>query len=235
MKIIVLCTSKYKDYDAIITAASESGIVVFRAYGMFRENSRRSFLRNPLTVAEISFTNQNQKYKVLKEASICEESIDYSLNAELLTSASLIASLSFAVSEDEDYKNLFIDLLKPLNALKNNKNPLLTAMTFCSEVFRKTGYEWEVNHCVRCGTKKSIVSFSFIEGGFVCKECLDLETDKLSFSPSELALLRNVYGHNDYNFDIYPHSDDEIKKLFYIFIEYINDNYSINISSDLLK
>jgi len=236
MKIIILCTSKYKDNDAIITAASETGVVVFRVYGLFREKcQKRAFLRNPLTVADVIFTNQNQHYEVLKEASLCDESVALETNAKLLTAMSLIASLAFAVSEDTDYVGLYNDLLKPLSALKHGKDPLLTAMTFSSQVFRKTGYDWEINHCVRCGTKHSIVAFSFIEGGFICRECFDKNIDKLSLSPTELKLLRDIYGHDEYDFHIYEHESNDVLHLFDIFIEYISDNYSISIANDLLK
>ena len=41
-----------------------------------------------------------------------------------------------------------------------------------ASIIKESGYALEFDECVKCGSKKDIVSYSFLEGGFICIKCL---------------------------------------------------------------
>ena len=96
-----------------------------------------------------------------------------------------------------DFYETFLE--DAIMALKNGVHYLKVALIYIAKIISISGYELEFNHCVYCGSKENIVSFSFSEGGFVCKKCATEET-RNDLTPNQLKLLRASFLVK--NFDI---------------------------------
>ena len=63
-----------------------------------------------------------------------------------------------------------------LRKWREGKDRLMAVLIYLARLTRLSGSELEVDKCVFCGDRKEIVAFSFVDGGFVCKNCQSEET-----------------------------------------------------------
>ena len=237
MKFIVLTVTKYKDYDAIISGINdEKGLIEFKALGVYRPNNKNKIILNPLTVCDITFTNQNQKYDILKEVSTILSPYGLSDSLEKLSSIQRIAKLTKMGLQDEEFVDFYDTLFKTIQSLQRNDQPYLTLISYISTFLKKVGYAFEMNHCVRCGSKNGIVVFSFDEGGFICKDCLSSEDSYSHFTTQQILLLRFLYLFSEeYNFKKVNYNEEDCITILNSYICFINDQLGIDLDFELLK
>ena len=90
----------------------------------------------------------------------------------------ILELLSKGLDEDrvEESKNIYPYVLSSLNALLNGYHTLSVALFFFIKYLDALGIGLNLTNCVRCNKKEAIVGLSYIDGGFICKNCLN-ETD----------------------------------------------------------
>lgn len=201
MKLIITSIVAYKEKDALVSGISEDGLYTFRVPGLYSPKSKFASINNPLTVIEpVLSESKTTKHYTLSEASLLFSPMSGQLDFNYVSCISILLQATNKLIEDEERYLLYHDLFNALLALKNKINPYLIALKYLIALMNLTGYELNVNSCIRCGGKKDIVAFSFLEGGFICKNCFTNE-DKNDLEVSEMKLLRNVYIHDGYDFN----------------------------------
>lgn len=207
MKIIVLSISPYKEKDAVISAISEDQFITFLARGISNPKSKNIAINNALTVADIELMDGNFKYPVLKTSKQLFSPMRLDMDSKYLGSLLFINEIVNFLFPDEEKPKMFKTIEQSVNALKKNKDWLITLMFLMAQAIRLGGFELEVNKCVNCGCKRNIVAFSFVEGGFICQECFN---DNIShdLNKNQMILLRKIFNSRDlhlldcsYNFD----------------------------------
>ena len=222
MKIIVLSLSKYKEKDAIVNAISEESYLAFYAHGILSPTSKNSAINNILTIADATLiTSKNNKLS-LKESSVISVPFITNSNMEYLTAINLLAEATNKMLDESERHLAFNYLERAINALKDAKYPLLVAISYLAKISKLAGYSLEINRCVRCGSKKDIVTFSFEEGGYVCKNCT-MEGDSFDLTKDQLLLIRTLAGSVDFNFNDVSYNSDSAKILLDKFIAFIAD------------
>jgi DNA repair protein RecO len=93
-----------------------------------------------------------------------------------------------------------------------------------AQAIRFGGFDLEVNKCVNCGSKKNIVAFSFVEGGFICQNCLN-ETIDRDLNKNQMVLLRKIFNSRDLCLLETPYNYDEAYILFKKFINFIEEAF----------
>lgn len=234
MKIIVISITPYKEKDGIINAISEEGSLSFLARGIFDPKNKNSSINNNLVIADIELTDGKSKYPTLKSCEILETPMSFKTDLEHMTSVMLIAEGTKSLVQDEEKGQLYQPLVNALSSLKNGVEPLMTLLIYFANLFKVTGYEFEVNQCVFCGSKKDIITFSFADGGFICSNCLQEDTEK-DLTNNEMLLLRSAFNATDYVMSKYYDKDSALKVLEKFFV-FIKDSYGITLkSASLLK
>ena len=231
MKIIITNINPYKEKDAIMNGISEEGLCSFRVPGLFSPKSKFASLNNPLTIIEPVFSeSKTSKHLILKEASLLFSPMSGQLDFNYVSAVSILLQATNNLIEDDDKALLYQDLFQAVLALKNKINPYLVTLKYLIAVMNNTGYELNVNSCIGCGGKKNIVAFSFLEGGFICKDCMK-EGYKNDLEIDEMKTFRNVYLHNGYAFDSHNYEQKIIVSLLKKINIFISDAYGYSITS----
>ena len=198
MKIIVLSINQYKEKDAIITAISQSETITFLARGIKDPKSKNAALNNPLTVADIELMDGDYKYPVLKASKELFVPMKLKMDSTYLGTLLIMNEMMVHLFSDDDKQAMFSYLEEGVIGLKKTNDWMMTLLVFIAQAIRIGGFELEVNRCVICGQKNKILAFSFIEGGFICQNCVNEETER-DLTKEQMILLRNIFNSRDYH------------------------------------
>lgn len=198
MKIIVLSINQYKEKDAIVTAISQSETITFLARGIKDPKSKNAALNNPLTVADIELMDGDYKYPVLKASKELFVPMKLKMDSAYLGTLLLMNEMMVHLFSDDDKHEMFSYLEEGVIGLKKTNDWIMTLLVFIAQAIRIGGFELEVNRCVICGQKNKILAFSFIEGGFICQNCVNEETER-DLTKEQMILLRNIFNSRDYH------------------------------------
>lgn len=232
MKVIVIGKTDYKEKDTIINAISEEGLISFKVRGSQVPTSHLAWINNPLTVAEVEYV-ENVRYihQILKNATLVYSPLkDTSIDRLLFVS--LVSEVINKMFADEDKHALYNIILKLFEVTDKTNDFVIYELLFLANAIRLTGFEPEVNSCVLCGSKSDIVAFSFAEGGFICRKCLDKEMT-LDLNPSQMRWIRYLFNH--LNFVEIPNSSKFAKEdqiaIFNKLQDYIFESIGVKLES----
>ena len=236
MKIIILSVTKYKEKDGIINAISESESISLTAKGILDPKCKNHVLNNVLSIADVDFIDGNYKYPLLKRHKILVSSSDSNNDYYYLTTLLLLSEAALNLLDDDERYKLFKDLENALLSLKKGVNYLKVCLIYLSKIITLCGVKPEINHCVYCGSKQDIVAFSFVDGGFICKNCVREDTVN-DLSPNQLLLLRASFMANVYDLPEKLFNKSDAIHILNKFYEFINDSigYKLNTIDMLLK
>lgn len=234
MKAIILSLSKYKEKDLMVTALTEEGAVSFKVNGGQSSTSKNAIINNPLAVVDLTLSETKNGHTNLKECSLITMPLNSTTDLAYMSAISTIQEATVKLfEEDELNKEVYEEILKAIEALKALKNPLLVITRYLLICMKLTGFQFEINHCVRCGSKKDIVAFLFNEGGFICRNCIE-EDEPRDLSTSQMVLLRNICGDANYSFDNYSVDSNDIPAILDKLLLFIDDNCGHSIESPRL-
>lgn len=231
MKIIVLSNTKYKENDVIYDAISETESVSFKAYRGQDNKSEYVWLNNIMTIADVEFADRRYKYPTLKEAKLISSSIGGGDPLEYLYTLSALSEVTTKMFQPEERHIVFNELEAVITALKSKKDYLLLNLLYIAKAIKLSGAELEVNKCVFCGSTHDIVSFSFSDGGFVCRNCIS-NSEPTNLSTNQMRLIRYIFKSPDYSCiasEKYTKEDKiEVTKAL---VEFISDYLGVVINS----
>ena len=234
MEIIVLKVTAYKEKDGIIDAISEDGEMSFLVRGVFDPKSKNAFINNPLTIADVDFSEGKYKYPVIKSSMLIESPIIPHSDLRYMGTLMMINEVTnFLLSEDEK-PAIYSQLKKTIIDLKTGINPLRILISYLANILKISGYDFDVQGCVFCGNRKNIVTFSFPDGGFICGDCYTPDIPKV-FNKNQMLAIREAFltKNTSISQDI---NDDELLFVLSEFCNFIHDAYGYKIKSlDLIK
>ncbi len=231
MKIIVLSLSKYKEKDSIVNAISSEEYLTFNAHGILSPTSKNSALNNILTIADVELTKSAKSgQQSLKECSVINLPFNLSQDINYMVAINLIAEATNKMLDEDEKPQAFAYLERCIYALKKSKYPLMVAASYLTKMINLAGYSFEVNRCVRCRSKKDIIAFSFEDGGYICKNCID-EDDRRDLTMDQLVLIRTLCGSVNFDFNDIEYNEDSIKFLLDKFIKFISDVGGVELQS----
>lgn len=199
MEIITLQQSDYKEKDAIVTAISEDGLISFTVHGLKDPRCKNIILATPLVYADVELSEGKSKYKSVKSSKMLITPYTKENDLKRLATISLLCEASKKMLVEEEKNLIFKYLLNAIEALaKAEIDPIIIALIYLSKLLKMSGYDMEINHCVHCGSKKSIHTFSFFEGGFICEDCFaSLENPEI-FNINQMKIIRTIFMLEDY-------------------------------------
>ena len=236
MKAIILSIVQYKEKDAIIQAITANESFSFLAKGVLNPKNPNSVINNPMTIAEIELSDRaGLKYKVLKTVSVISSPLSLNSKLENLASLQMINEVTSKCLSDEEKYKIFSWIEDAIYRLKKTDEYLQTLLLVFANVLKAAGYGFEVNRCVFCGKKTDIVDFSFVDGGFVCRDC---QQDEIAsgFSKEEMKYIRYIFNAEDFEDTTSIVVDAKsMTRILGKFLEFIKDNLGVTIkSSELL-
>ena len=232
MKVIILSKSSYKEKDCIYSAISPEGFVSFLAKGAQDPKSKYVWLNNPMTVAEIEFLADGRyKHKVVNNAILISSPMKSGSDFNYLLAVNVLTELARNVLSDEEKHLLFNDLEAALNALRIGKDHYMVILVFIAKLIKFSGAELEANKCVSCGATNNIVAFSFDEGGFLCRECINEDTVR-DLSKDQMRLIRYIFRARDFTLpECDKYSVDDKKLILKKLREFIDEIVGVKLNS----
>ena len=230
MEIIVLKNTPYKEKDAIIDALTSEGAKSFLVRGLLSPKSSNIVLSNPLVIADVEVAEGKYKHPVIKKSQVIHSPYHLDDNLRFYSVTQLIGEITLNLLQEEERGSIYEDLKRAIVALKDQ--PSITSsilLIYFMRVIKQAGYSFEAQHCVNCMSKKDIVTFSFSDGGFICKNCL---TEGITSRLSKDAMLsiRKAIIASDYK-EIVELSDDALKELLNELKTFVFDYLGVKITS----
>lgn len=188
---IIITETPYGDNSKIINVLTkERGII-----GIMCNNAKS--IKNPLRTKTLKFTygyfhiNYNEnKLSKLVDVDIIDNLSNIKADIELISYMSYITDLTYQVvkqNNDLDIFNIFISTVLKLN---EKKNPLILTNIIELKYLDYLGVGLNLDSCIRCGSKKNIVTLDPDEGGYVCQNCY---TNERLLNPKSIKLIRMYY------------------------------------------
>ena len=215
---IIITETPYGDNSKIINVLTkEKGII-----GIMCSNVKS--IKNPLRTKTLKFTygyfhiNYNEnKLSKLVDVDIIDNLTNIKNDIELISYMSYITDLTYQVvkqNNDLDIFNIFISTVLKLN---EKKNPLILTNILELKYLDYLGVGLNLDSCVKCGSKKNIVTLDPDEGGYICQDCY---TNERILEPKSIKLIRMYYL-----IDINSITDINIKETTANQINYFLDKY----------
>lgn len=215
---IIITETPYGDNSKIINVLTkEKGII-----GIMCSNVKS--IKNPLRTKTLKFTygyfhiNYNEnKLSKLVDVDIIDNLTNIRGDIELISYMSYITDLTYQVvkqNNDIDIYSIFISTVLKLN---EKKNPLILTNILELKYLDYLGVGLNLDSCVKCGSKKNIVTLDPDEGGYICQNCY---TNERILDPKSIKLIRMYYL-----IDINTISNISIKETTANEINYFLDKY----------
>ena len=224
MKIIVLTINPYKEKDAIVSAITHEGLITFLARGLKDPKSKNMALNNSLSIADIDLMEGDFKYPILKGSKPIFTPLRLEMDSKYLGTLLLMNEMMVHLFPDEEKHKMFPYLEEGITRLKETNDWLMTLLVFMANAMRIGGFELEVNRCVVCGQKKKILAFSFIEGGFICEECINEDVPR-DLTKEQMILLRAIFNSRDYHLLLSNYNKGDAMVLLNRFIDFMQEAF----------
>ena len=117
--------------------------------------------------------------------------------------------------------------------MKTAESPWAILLSYFAKIFKETGYEFEVNHCVFCGSKQGIVTFSFNDGGFICQNCLEPDMER-DLTKEQMLIIRSSFLVPDMAKATFEVSKENALVVLNKFFEFIKDSYGVSLKGAAL-
>lgn len=191
MQIIVLGITPYKEKDGIVHAISYKETIDFLVKGLFSSKNKYNCLNLNLARANVEMLDgKSYRYPVLKDLTDIKSPLPSKYSYETTATLLFLSELCNKILPVEEQYLLYDILDKAIEEIKSGVDCYLVTFTFLFSALRYQGYEFNTHECVFCHSKKNIVSFSFEDGGFVCRDCI-AET-YYPFTGEELKALYDI-------------------------------------------
>lgn len=233
MKIIVLTSNSYKEKDAIVTAISQNEAMTFLARGIKDPKSKNAIINNSLVIADIELMDGDFKYPILKSSKELVNPMKLDMVSPYLGSLLLMGEIVLYLFPEDERAELFPYLEEAIVTLKRTDNWLMVLLIFMARAISLGGFALEVNKCVICGQKNRIVAFSFIEGGFICENCQNEETEK-DLTKDQMILLRKIFNSRDFHLAESSFNKEDGLVLLRKFLDFIQEGFGYRLKNTAL-
>ncbi|WP_458462608.1 DNA repair protein RecO [Paenibacillus sp.] len=223
---IVIRSMDYGEGNKIITLCTESGGKVgVLVRGAKKPKSRHAALVQPFTYGQYIYF-RNTGLGTLNAGEIVESYHELREDLVKASYASYACELLDRVLQDEETGTFWFKQLKAcLQALKEEKDPVVITSLYEMKILQASGYGPQFDECISCNQERPDEQL-FISprlGGVLCRACKHFDPPAMSVSPKALKLLR-LFTQLDLqrlgNISVSESTRDEIKKLMRAFMDH---------------
>lgn len=217
---IVIRRTAYKEGAAMITVLSEDKIHSFLAKGVLKITSKNAPSVNLFTKSRFQvFHGKDGDW--LRVGEIIQSYPKINSDLEKLAILDFISELTNNLLSTQDAKDAYLFLEKTLESLNNGFSPWTALLIYFAHILTIGGYGLDVNSCVKCGHKNEIVSISYKDGGFICKNCFDEALYKKT-DIRKLKIIHYIFKVDTSNFERITFGKDECKEVIFELAEFLN-------------
>ncbi len=188
---MIVNETPYGDSSKIIQVfTKEYGIIGIMCKGVKSMKSRLRALTIKFTYGYFYIYYKEDKLSILKDVDIIDDFKRIKNDIILISYLNYLTELTSQVykqCEDNSLYDLYISAVKKIN---NLMDPLVITNIIELKYLPFLGVGLELDACISCGNKTSIVTIDADIGGFVCKNCY---TNQILVSSKTIKLIRMYY------------------------------------------
>ena len=201
----VIDSIDYKDNDSIVTVLCEDGLISLKARGAKKITSKMNSVLFNYAFSEFE-VNKSEKsgYLTLLDGNLLSYP-NYVINS--LDYMTIMGIVSEGINRCKDNANLYTAFKDCLALMENGVNSKVLIIAFLNFMLESEGIKYEGDKCLSC-LSKSVSSFSYEMGGFLCSKCSNIKEDVTYLKTMRVLTkidLKNAIKIKDINktFDLY--------------------------------
>ena len=188
IKGYVIHTTDYQDSSRILNVLTEDGIVAIISKGCKNVKSNLRLVSQKLIYGEFVIYYKDKGMSTLKEGTILNDFSNIKKDLTRFSYFSYITELTSQVikqNSDSTIYNLFNDTVMKI---EEGLNPKVMTNILEIKLLDFLGVPLNLTECVKCGSKKEIVTIDPDEGGLICKSCY---TNEIIYDMKVIKMIRN--------------------------------------------
>lgn len=210
---VIISDVDYGNTSKIINVfTKEYGIIGIHAQGV-------KSLKSPLRTKTLKFTYgkfyiyyKEDKLSKLKDVDTINNLTNIKNDIELFSYLSYVTELTGQVAKQNKDKEIYNIYISTIIKMNEKQNPLILTNILELKMLDYLGVHLNLESCIKCGSKKNIVTLDADEGGYICSNCYKNEP---ILSKKAIQLIR-MYYLIDINtitkIDIKKETSDEINQ-----------------------
>lgn len=188
---IIISETPFKDTSKIIQVFTrEYGIIGIMCKGVKSMKSRLRALTIKFTYGYFYIYKKEDKLSLLKDVDIINDLKVLKNDIVLISYLNYITELTNQVYKQAHEKILYDLYITTILKMNDNLNPLVLTNILELKLLPFLGVGLELDSCIKCGNKNSIVTIDADIGGFVCKNCY---RNEIIVSKKTISLIRMYY------------------------------------------
>ena len=170
--------------------SKEKGIIGLMVKGGRSIKSPLRSSTTKLVYGKFNIYYKQDKISTLKEVSVLDNFSNIKKDIELISYASYIVDLAFQVMKHSNDEIVFDNLISGLKKINDGYNPIVITNILELKYLDNLGVLPNLDSCIECGSKDDIVTLSSSKGGFLCRNCRQVEP---IVSSKAIKLIRMYY------------------------------------------
>lgn len=186
---IVISEIKYGETSKIINVLANDN----KIYGIYCKGAnllKSKFKINLMMYAKFFIKKKDDKLANLNDITLINNFKNIQKDIIKIGYANYLLDLIKQVNKEGTSDFLFSYLLNSLEKINNGLNPKIITSIVELKLLNNLGVAPNLDSCVNCGDKKSIVTISSYAGGYLCDKCL--KNEKI-VSEKTIKLIRLLY------------------------------------------
>lgn len=226
---IVIKTTPFRDNDLMVNVISNDKMRSFLARGTLKIESKNAPSVNIYTKSRFVITKGKDGYS-LRSGEILNSYEHIKDDLLKLTIVDFLGELTNKLIQSDDASYIYPFLEKSLDLLNSNFDPYTVALVYFAKALSVSGYSLEVDKCVICHQKTSIVAISYHDGGFICQNCFS-GPNKEKSSSRKLKIVRYIFKVDVDRFGQVYFSKEEVNELLNELASFCYDVSSLQVKS----
>ncbi len=188
---IIVSETPYGDSSKIINVLTkEHGIIGIMCHGV-------KSIKSPLRTKTIKFTYgffhidyKEKRLSKLIDIDIIDNFKNIKESIELISYTAYLNELTLQVIKQNDDNEIFELYINALKKINEKQNPMIITNIIELKYLDFLGVGLNLDSCVKCGSKKNIVTLDADEGGYICSNCY---LNEPIMSPKAIKMIRMYY------------------------------------------
>jgi len=188
---IILSETPYKESSKILQVYTKKyGLIGMIAKGAKSIKSPLRSLTNRYTYAYFYIYYKENKLSLLTQVDLIDSFNNIRSDIELISYMSYLCDLTYQVLKENETSSIFDILINGLKKIDKNLDPLIITNIIELKYLDYLGVSLNLDSCIRCNSKDSIVTIDGDVGGYICKNCLK---DEEVVNPKTIKMIRMYY------------------------------------------
>lgn len=220
---IILNETPYKESSKILNIYTKK----YGLIGIIAKGAKS--LKSPLRATTSKFTYANfycyykeNKLSLLTQVDIIDNFSNIKQDITLISYMSYLCDLTYQVLKEDENANLFDMLINALKKINDGLDPLILSNIIELKYLDFLGVSLDLDKCIKCSSKKNIITIDGDAGGFICSNCYK---DELIVSPKTIKMIR-MYYYVDISSITSINVSDEVKREINLFLNKYYERYT---------